>query len=358
MLRQRLMRPAALAVILAAAAAPGAAVEDTRQAAGTEAVTVRADTIGDRVKRLGKLAREGDAEAQVALGDLHMEGKGVLHNYSLAMGWYKLAADAGNADALFKLAGLYRDGRGVPIYLERSRELLARAAEQGHQEARESLRRLGIKPPPIKEKIEAPPGEETEDEGKRADRVDGDGDGGKAEDEIVKAGVRAPVEAGPPGIRVRLAGMEAPSGELEPAAKALGRRLVAAVNGNDLAAVKDLAGAEYAACARDENRSAYDAYLAGVMAYDIGAGYTVSLGPLEAGSPLPFTDLVSYPVVPTHYLKIDLQDPPFKPGAGERRFGDTHLQYVALRDGAWSLVLGCPTAEGLARLQLAEGDAK
>ena len=255
---------------------------------------------------------------------------------------------------------MYRDGRGVPIYLERSRELLARAAEQGHQEARESLRRLGIKPPPIKEKIEAPPGEETEDEGKRADRVDGDGDGGKAEDEIVKAGVRAPVEAGPPGDPCQAGGHGSPFGRAGArGSRPWAERLVAAVNGNDLAAVKDLAGAEYAACARDENRSAYDAYLAGVMAYDIGAGYTVSLGPLEEGAPLPFTDLVSYPVVPTHYLKIDLQDPPFEPGGGERRFGDTHLQYVVnLRDGAWSLVLGCPTAEGLARLQLAEGDAK
>lgn len=352
MIRQRLMRPAALAFILAAAAAPAVAGEDARQ--GTEAGKEKAGAIGDdigaigdQVKRLRKLAREGDAEAQVALGDLHMEGKGVRHNYSLAMGWYKRAADSGDAEAQFKLAGMYRDGRGVPVYPERHRELLVSAAEQGHREARKSLQKLGIEPPPIKEKNEAPPGGTAEGEGKRVDQVDGDGD----KDE-------APVEAGPPGVHVRLAGMEAPSGELEPAAKALVRRLVAAVNGNDLAAVKELAAAEYAACARDENGPAYDAYLAGVMAYEISAGYAASLGALQAGAPLPFTDLVSYPVPPTHYVKIDLQDPPHEPGAGERRFGDTVLQYLVMRDGVWSLVLGCPTAEGLARMQLAKGAAR
>ena len=151
MIRQHLMRPAALAFILAAVAAPAPAAQHTRQAAGMEEGKEKAGAIGDRVKRLEKLAREGDAEAQVALGDLHMEGRGVLHNYSLAMGWYKRAADAGNAEAQFKLAGLYRDGRGVPVYPERSREWLVRAAEQGHQEARQILQRQGIEPPPIKE---------------------------------------------------------------------------------------------------------------------------------------------------------------------------------------------------------------
>ena len=335
-------------------APPAAPDGDAQQAAGTEGGTEMAGA--DRVERLGKLARDGDAEAQVALGDLHMVGRGVLHNYSLAMGWYKRAADAGNSDAQFKLAGLYRDGQGVPVYPERSRELLARAAEQGHPDARESLRRMGIEPPPIKEKNEAPPGEGTEGEGKQAEQAGADGE--KAEDEGDKAEVQAPVEAGPPRVHVRLAGMEDPSGELEPALIALVRRLVAAVNGNDVAAVKDLAGAEYAACASDENGPAYDAYLTGLMAHDIAAGYAVSLGALEEGAPLPFTDLVSYPVVPTHYLKIDLRDPPLEPGDGERRFGDTHLQYVVNRDGAWSLVLGCPTAKGLARMQMAEGDAK
>ena len=159
---QRLMKAAALALILMAAPAPAAAVEVAQQAVGMEAGKEMAGDIGGQAKRLEKLAREGDAAAQVALGDLHMEGRGVLHNYSLAMGWYKRAAESGNAEAQFKLAVLYRDGRGVPVYPERFRELLVLAAEQGHQEARDSLKRLGIEPPPIKEKKpeEAAGGEE------------------------------------------------------------------------------------------------------------------------------------------------------------------------------------------------------
>lgn len=320
-------------------------------AAGKEAgkeMTARVST-GDDAKGIEKLARDGDAEAQVALGDLHMEGRGVLHNYSLAMGWYKRAADAGSADAQFKLAALYRDGRGVPVYPKRRQELLVLAAEQGHQEARESLRRLGIEPPPIKEKKteQAPSGEAAKSDAAGGKEKQADQGDGEAEQ------VEAPVDAGPPGLTVRLAGMEDASGELEPALIALVERLVAAVNGNDLAAVKTLAGAEYAACANSENGAAYDAYLRSAMAYGIGTGYTASLGVMQAGAALPFTDLVGYPVAPTHYLKIDLPDPSFEPGTAEQRFGDTVLQFVANQDGAWSLVLGCPTAEG----QMAKGDA-
>ena len=292
-------------------------------APGTEAGkdSTGQDVAGDEAKDLNKMAGGGDAEAQVALGD--------LHSYSLAMGWYKRAADAGNADAQFKLAALYRDGQGVPVYPQRSRELLINAAEQGHQEARASLERQGIEPPPIKEKEpeKAPPDVAAEGEEKQAGQEDGEAEQ-----------VEAPVEAGPPGLNVRLAGMEDAAGEMEPALVALVERLVAA---------------EYAACASAENGSAYDTYLMGVSAYNIGAGYTAGLGALQAGASLPFMDLVSYPVAPTHYLKIDLPDPAFEPGTGERRFGDTVLQFLAKRNGGWSLVLGCPTAEG----QMAKGDA-
>ena len=59
------------------------------------------------------------------------------------------AAQAGNAESQFKLAGLYQKGLGVPLYIGRSRELLISAAQQGHAEAIESLKKRGIEPPPI-----------------------------------------------------------------------------------------------------------------------------------------------------------------------------------------------------------------
>jgi len=99
--------------------------------------------------RLRVLAIGGNAEAQLLLGDLFMEGLGIYQNYSMAGNWYKKAAQAGNADSQFKLAGLYLKGLGVPLYIDRGRELLMNAAMQGHAEAIESLKNRGIEPPPI-----------------------------------------------------------------------------------------------------------------------------------------------------------------------------------------------------------------
>jgi TPR repeat protein len=58
------------------------------------------------VIRLRVLATGGDAEAQLLLGDLFMEGRGIYQNYSMAGNWYKKAAQTGNAESQFKLAGL------------------------------------------------------------------------------------------------------------------------------------------------------------------------------------------------------------------------------------------------------------
>tara|TARA_Y100000294_G_scaffold109524_2_gene101618 strand:- start:924 stop:1532 length:609 start_codon:yes stop_codon:yes gene_type:complete len=100
------------------------------------------------VIRLRVMAAKGNAEAQLLLGDLFMEGRGVYQNYSMAGNWYRKAAQAGNAESQFKLAGLYQKGLGVPLYLGRGRELLISAARQGYAQAIKSLKKLGIEPPP------------------------------------------------------------------------------------------------------------------------------------------------------------------------------------------------------------------
>ena len=50
-------------------------------------------------------------------------------------------------------------------------------------------------------------------------------------------------------------------------------------------------------------------------------------------------------------MKMDMQNPPTEAGAAEIQYGDTILQYVTNQDGIWSLILGCPTAEGFARMR-------
>jgi hypothetical protein len=67
-------------------------------------------------------------------------------------------ADAGDAEAQYRLAGLYRAGRGVERDLELAAELLHRAAGQGHATAQHSLgtmymKGLGVPQDPIKAKF-------------------------------------------------------------------------------------------------------------------------------------------------------------------------------------------------------------
>jgi len=275
--------------------------------------------------------RVGDSKgaAEVLLGDLHTAGTGVAHNYSLASDWYKRAAEEGNAEGQYKLANSYMQSQGVPLDPKAGRKWLLMAAEQGHAEARTALQRLGIKLPAVKV---APP----EDEEQMA----------KAQDE--GKGVRS--DTGP-RFDVQLAGMNPPTETVEPAVSALVESFTSALINNDLGAIKELAAPEVQACATDQNAAGYDGYLSEILEINVVPPFEVSLGALQPGAPLPFTDLLSYPVPPTHYVRLDMADPPNEPGASQIQYGDTILQYVTNRDGIWSLILGCPTAEGIARMR-------
>ena len=58
-------------------------------------------------------AERGDADAQLLLGVLYAEGRGVPQDETAAVYWYRLAADQGLAEAQFNLGGMYAQGRGV-----------------------------------------------------------------------------------------------------------------------------------------------------------------------------------------------------------------------------------------------------
>ncbi len=56
-----------------------------------------------------------DAQAQFELGSRYEQGKGVPQNYSFAAEWYARAAEQGHADARRSLVELYRSNHGVPV---------------------------------------------------------------------------------------------------------------------------------------------------------------------------------------------------------------------------------------------------
>ena len=64
------------------------------------------------------LAREGNAQAQSAVGYLLSKGLGVKRNRESAVYWYKQAASQSNTTAQFNLGMAYVKGRGVRMLRE------------------------------------------------------------------------------------------------------------------------------------------------------------------------------------------------------------------------------------------------
>ncbi len=80
---------------------------------------------GERLYRAGEtaaavtlwqqLARQGDVDAQLALGYVYARGLGIERNPQRAAYWYRKAAEAGSPDAQYELGLMYEVGEGVPV---------------------------------------------------------------------------------------------------------------------------------------------------------------------------------------------------------------------------------------------------
>ena len=58
-------------------------------------------------------SEQGDPLAQLLLGLMYDEGKGVKQDYIEAVKWYRLSAEQGNASAQSNLGLMYAEGQGV-----------------------------------------------------------------------------------------------------------------------------------------------------------------------------------------------------------------------------------------------------
>lgn len=61
-----------------------------------------------------KKAEAGDAQAQLSLGGMYANGRGVAKDDAEAAKWWRKAADQGRAQAQYNLGGMYNKGEGVP----------------------------------------------------------------------------------------------------------------------------------------------------------------------------------------------------------------------------------------------------
>ena len=85
------------------------------------------------------LAKQGDATAQLALGEMFDTGKGVPQDFGQAVLWYRKAADQGAPLAQLSLGMMYHAGEGVPQDYSKAAEWLRKAADQGNSEAQHAL---------------------------------------------------------------------------------------------------------------------------------------------------------------------------------------------------------------------------
>jgi TPR repeat protein len=86
-----------------------------------------------------KHAERGNANAQVALGEMYIRGTGVPKDSEIGLGWFRKAADQGNSTAELIMGTFYRNGLGVPKDAAKAFGWLNKAAAQGESKAQIAL---------------------------------------------------------------------------------------------------------------------------------------------------------------------------------------------------------------------------
>ncbi len=89
----------------------------------------------DQINMWQRAAAQGDAEAEVNLGNTYREGWGIKKDDQESVKWYRKAADQGVADAQYKLGLAYFTGRGIEQDYKEALKWYAKAADRGNPEA-------------------------------------------------------------------------------------------------------------------------------------------------------------------------------------------------------------------------------
>jgi TPR repeat protein len=99
----------------------------------------------EQTERLREWVDKGTAWAQCMMGQQYKHGNyGLKQSYVMAAMLFEKAIAQGDSFAMYDMAVLYRDGKGVVQSYQKAFELYTMAAEQGHVEAMLSLGNLYI----------------------------------------------------------------------------------------------------------------------------------------------------------------------------------------------------------------------
>lgn len=95
--------------------------------------------------------------------------------------------------------------------------------------------------------------------------------------------------------------------ELEENQRVFVEEYVKAVNSHNLHKIKSLIHPECLSCLTEENRQFYDDQFSKQLKKNIPNNYTVHVTEIDPDETLPFSEYVSYPVRPTHIVRIDYE---------------------------------------------------
>lgn len=88
-----------------------------------------------------RAAKQGEAYAQLRLGEIYQNGVGGIKSYNEAMRLYRLSANQGNAAAINNMGVLYESGLGVNKNINEALNLYKLAAEKGNKAGQENFQR-------------------------------------------------------------------------------------------------------------------------------------------------------------------------------------------------------------------------
>jgi len=111
------------------------AMAQTPPARGTSSEVdnaVRQGAFATAAALLEKAALAGNAEAQYQLASLYRSGRGVDQDDALALKWMKAAAAQDHVKAQFNLGKMYLSGRAGPADVAAAKPWLQKAAARGH----------------------------------------------------------------------------------------------------------------------------------------------------------------------------------------------------------------------------------
>jgi uncharacterized protein len=106
---------------------------------------VRTADFGRAAMVLRKFAESRNSEAQYRLASLYRIGRGVPQDDLLAFKWMKAAAEQNHANAQFNLARMYLAGRGAAPDVGAAKVWLQKAAAQQHDEAAKLLAEISAR---------------------------------------------------------------------------------------------------------------------------------------------------------------------------------------------------------------------